>query len=76
MRRMLMLPLLLSISLLASCACRQAVLPDPKIPHRVAEETCVQAWVRHPDGHKVQTCVRLRAGDWVFAAEALAGVRP
>ncbi len=70
-----MLLAVLVISLTASCACKQAVLPDPRIPHRVAEEAEVKALVRHPDGHVTKSCVHLRPGDWIFSAEALAGVR-
>jgi hypothetical protein len=50
----------------ASCAhSSRAALPDPTIPHRVAEEAEVVVWVRLADGSLVKAPVRLLPGWWI-----------
>jgi hypothetical protein len=60
----------LSASLLlstVSCAHSRpaAALPDPTIPHRVAEEAEVVVWVRLANGSLVKAPVRLLPGWWI-----------
>lgn len=66
-----MTKMLLALSALAmlSTGCsvlpRETAIPDPKIPHRVAEDTTVWVWVRRPTGDLVKEKVKLQAGWWV-----------
>lgn len=45
----------------------ERILPNPQIPHRVAEETRVTVWARRPDGAFVKEAVTLQAGWWIAA---------
>jgi hypothetical protein len=62
--------------LLSGCTCRSAVMPDPMIPHRVIEPTCVTVAVRKPGDppHKFSPeCIRLEAGWWVASPSLIGG---
>lgn len=48
------------------------MLPDPSVPHRVAEDTEVEIWVRVAPGTKLtRQKVRLPAGWWVASPEVV-----
>ena len=49
---------------LTSCG-GKGVIPDPTIPHRLAEEAEVKLWVRQPDGTLRKTCARALEGWWL-----------
>ena len=57
--------LMLSVMLSACATPRQAVLPDPKIPHRVALPAEVTVWLRRKDGSLAQEVIRVDAGWYV-----------
>lgn len=46
-------------------------IPNPKVPHRVAEETTVQIYIRLPDGSFQVDSVRLLKGWWVASPEVV-----
>lgn len=56
--------LLASALLSSGCAHRQ-VIPDPTVPHQVAEEAEIKIWARAPSGKLVPTPVRLLKGWWI-----------
>lgn len=47
------------------CSPRVMVIPDPAVPHQVAEETEVKIWARKPDGKMAKVPVRLLEGWWI-----------
>jgi hypothetical protein len=49
---------------LLSCT-TQRVIPDQRIPHRVAEEASVKVWARKPDGSMHMITVDVPEGWWV-----------
>ena len=53
-------------------SCAKVVIPDPSIPHRVAEEAKVWVWVRTPEGLSKQ-CIELQPGWWVASPEVVEG---
>lgn len=58
--------LMLAVSLLLCSGCvSRAVIPDPAVPHRVAQETTVVVWAQRPDGKWAKTEVRLLEGYWI-----------
>lgn len=72
--RLLLLIALVAIAsalLSTSCVPRQAILPDPAIPHRVAAETVVEVWARRPDGQLVRERVRLLPDWWVASPQVV-----
>lgn len=42
-----------------------AILPDERVPHRVAEEAVIWVWARNDKGELVKTKIRLMPGWWV-----------
>lgn len=44
---------------------QERILPDPRIPHQVAERTEATVWCRRPDGSLVKQVVRLEEGWWI-----------
>lgn len=50
---------------LASCIPRQEVIPDLKIPHRVAENAEIKIYTKRPDGQYVVETVQLSKGWWI-----------
>ena len=65
--------LVLTASATLSCASSPAVLPDPAMPHRVADEVEVWVWVRGPDGVLVRTRARVMPGWWVVSPQVAGG---
>lgn len=63
--------LLASALLFSGCVHHQAVLADPTVVHRVAEETEVKVWARAPDGDLVKTPVRILPGWYVAGPPAI-----
>ena len=62
----IMIVLAASVSLSTGCAPpRQAVLPDPRIPHRLAAPAEVLVWVRRKDGSLAQELIKVDAGWYV-----------
>ncbi len=57
-------------SVMLFSACARVILPDPKVPHQLAEETVIKAWCRAPDGKMVKCKVRVQEG-WWFASPQL-----
>lgn len=56
------LPLL---PMLAGCVRPSPVIPDDRVPHRVAADACVDVWLRGQDGKLVRQRVVLREGWWI-----------
>jgi hypothetical protein len=55
----------------AGCVARPAVIPDPSIPHQVAEEARIKVWCGTPD-RKLEKCeVRLVDGWWVASPQVV-----
>jgi len=50
---------------------RPEAIPSSKVPHRVAEETCVEIYVRLPDGSFRVETVRLLKGWWIASPEVV-----
>lgn len=61
----------LAFALLSSGCASPAVLPDPTIPHRVAEEAEIEVWCRHPDGTFARCRVRVTEGWWVASPQVV-----
>ena len=47
------------------CVPRAKIIPDPRVPHRVAEESEVTIWARRPDGKFEKERIRLLEGWWI-----------
>ncbi len=63
------LALIVFVMLSAGCASlltkTGAVIPDERVPHRVAEEAVIYVWARNKSGQLVKTKIRLLEGWWV-----------
>lgn len=70
---MKMLSVLIASAMLSGCSLlpRQTVLPNPNIPHRVAEDATVKVWVRRPDGKLVKEPVKLGEGWWIASPQVV-----
>jgi hypothetical protein len=64
LRRLLVGGLCASAMLCSSCAHRK-VIPDPTVPHQVAEEAEIVIWVEQANGKKSKQEVRLLEGWWI-----------
>lgn len=60
-------------TLCGGCVPRQAVIPDPSIPHRLSQEAEVRIYVRKPDGSYSEAQVRALKGWWIAAPEVVEG---
>ncbi len=67
--RRLGLGVIVFVLLFASGCVKRAVLPDPKIPHKVAAEAQIKVWCRLLDGKLSKCDVRLLEGWWVASPE-------
>jgi hypothetical protein len=56
---------LIGSALLSSGCAHRQVIPDPTVPHQVAEECEIKIWAEKADGTKVKTKVRLLKGWWI-----------
>lgn len=56
---------LLSLLTLAGCVRPSPVIPDDRVPHRVAADAQVDVWVRDVDGRLVSQRVTVREGWWI-----------
>lgn len=65
----LVLVLIVFVLLFVSGCVKRTVLPDPRVPHRVAEETKIKVWCRLPDGRFSKCDVRLLEGWWVASPQ-------
>lgn len=54
----------------SGCAPHAIVIPDPTIPHEVAEELEAIVWLHAPDGY-VKTRIRVLPGYWVAGPEVV-----
>ena len=65
-------PMLL-LTLLPACSVPPSTvtIPDPSIPHRIAEESVVKAWIRRPDGTLTAEPVRLMPGWWIASPQVV-----
>lgn len=65
----------LVVSAMLSTGClglsQERMLPDPRIPHQVAETTEAVVWVRRPDGSLVKETVRVQSGWWIASPQAV-----
>jgi len=61
----IVLVLVVSAMLSFGCAARRTVIPNPMIPHRVAADSDVTIWVRHPDGTLSKQKVLIVPGWWL-----------
>lgn len=59
---------IVSAMLLSVCVTSKPVILDPRYPHRVAKESEITIWARHPDGTYSQVKARLMPGDWCAPA--------
>lgn len=59
--------------LLSGCSLfpREQTIPDPAIPHRVAEESTATVWVRRPDGSLTKEAVRVLPGWWLASPQVV-----
>ena len=67
-------PALLACALLSSgCQAtpRTETLPDPRVPHRLADEAEVLIWVRRPDNTLAKERVRVGPGWWVASSRVV-----
>jgi len=60
---------------LLGCLPQERALPNPAIPHRVAERACLKIWVRRPDDSLVQETVRVEPG-WYIASPQVVDPKP
>ena len=60
----------LAASVLLCCA-KPTLIPDPRIPHRIADEGELVIWVRAPDGTVHKTRVRALPGWWIASPEVV-----
>lgn len=68
----LSLLLLTSALLSTSCVRNVEVIPDPTIPHKVAEEGNVVIWAQDPQSKEyVKTKVRLLKGWWIASPQVV-----
>jgi hypothetical protein len=63
--------LLACASVSLGCLPHQVMIPDPRIPHRIAEEATVTVWVRGPDGKLVKQEVKAFEGWWLASPEVV-----
>lgn len=71
-----MLITLACTGMLSTGCAHKLVIPDPTIPHQVAEDTKVKIWARLPDGKMAKVEIKLREGDWVADQTLIEGARP
>ena len=62
---------LASALLSSGCAPTKAAIPDPSIPHRLAEEAEVVIWVRLASGEFTKAKVRVLPGWWLAGPPAV-----
>lgn len=62
--------LIASVLLSSGCA-HKRVLPDPSIPHRVAEEANLTIWVRGSNGKLTKQPVKILEGWWVASPQVV-----
>jgi hypothetical protein len=55
----------LSVCGMLCCVPKVQVVPDPTVPHQVAEAAQVSIWARTPDGKLAKQQIQLPAGWWV-----------
>lgn len=55
------------LGMLFISGCAPRVVPDERIPHRVAKATEATVWARGADGRIVETLVEVPAGWWVVS---------
>lgn len=58
------------------CGANKLVIPDPTIPHEVAQDSEVWIWARTSDGKMAKVKVRLHEGDWCADQTLIEGNRP
>ncbi len=63
--------LIACVMLCSACVPKTLTIPDPSIPHRVAEEAAVVIWVRRSDGVLTRERVRLMPGDWIASPQVV-----
>ena len=56
---------LIGSALLFACSPKIVVLPDPSVPHQVAEDAEVVILVRQPDGKMAPQKVAVAKGWWI-----------
>lgn len=56
--------------LLTACP-KRVVIPDPSVPHEVAEETTAYVWVRTPEGKLSKQKVKVLPGWWLASPEVV-----
>lgn len=71
------LALLASVLLLPGCLFlpQERALPNPAIPHRVAETSTLTIWVRRPDNSLVKERIRVDPG-WFIASPQIVEPTP
>lgn len=69
--RKCLLVLITSAMLSSGCATmhKTRVIPDPRVPHRVAEEVDVMIWVEKPDGTLKVEKQHVPAGWWLASPQ-------
>jgi hypothetical protein len=65
----------LAICAMLSSGCslfpRTETIPDPSIPHRIADESEAVIWVRRPDGTLTRETVRVLPGWWLASPQVV-----
>ena len=59
------------VLLLCGCVGARPVIPDPSIPHQVAESTAVWIWAKSESGRFVKVRAELHAGDWIASDQVV-----
>jgi len=54
------------MTILQGCRPIETVIPNPKIPHQIAEKVRVKVWLRKPNGTKQEVLVEFLPGWWVM----------
>jgi hypothetical protein len=62
---MMRIAFVLSACMTLCCVPRVQVVPDPTVPHQVAEDAQVMIWARLPDGRLAKQPVKLQTGWWI-----------
>jgi hypothetical protein len=64
-------PGLLAFALLSLSCAGARVIPDPRVPHRIAEEAEVRVWCRTAEGDLAKCRVRALEGWWLASPQVV-----
>lgn len=61
----------IAFAMLSTACVKRTVVPDPTIPHQVAEESEAVVWCRAADGKLVRCKVRVLEGWWLASPQVV-----